>query len=118
MPNNEYDWMSSPTFKEAIHYEVARIAGSNGMERFHTDIVDKLFSYTQTYRTINESAELVKSASIRRGQMEAVASVATLIKRASEIASADRRNILESRDFDQAYQEAFCMVWPFCGKRK
>lgn len=118
MPNNEYDWMNSTAFKEAIRYEVSRVASANGIERFHVDIVDKLFSYTQTYRAINESTELVKSADMRRGQMEAIASVATIIKRASNIATSDRRNILESRDFDQAYQEAFCMVWPFCGKKK
>ena len=117
MPNNEYDWMNSTAFKEAIRFEVARVASANGIERYQVDIVDKLFDYTQTYRAINESTELVKAAAMRRGQMEAIASIATLIKRASNIATADRRIILESRDFDQAYQEAFCMVWPFCGKR-
>lgn len=114
----EYDWMSEASFREEVRTAVSNAAAEGGMTQYQTAIVDRLMTLLSENKTLLMEQELVKTASMRKTKSDAIASVDVLVKRASEIAAQARRSLVETRDFEAAYAEKFCMVWPFCGKRK
>lgn len=114
----EYDWMKDPSFRDEVISKINSTALAGGMERYHTAITDRLMAYLGENRELLIEQELVKTVSQRRAKRDALDSVETVIKRASEIARLERRKLLKAQDFDQAYQEKLCMLWPFCGRRK
>ena len=114
----DFDWMKDATFREDITQALLRAAQAGGMSKYQPEIIARLMAQLSQHRDGLVLEENVKVASLRRTKQDALASVETLIKRASEIAASDKRTLLEARDYDQAYQEKFCMVWPFCGKKK
>ena len=114
----EYDWMKDPSFQDEVISKIQSTARAGGMKTYETAITDRLMAYLSENRELLIEQELVKTASLRRTKRDALDSVETVIKRASEIARLERRKDLRAQDFDRAYQEKFCMLWPFCGRRK
>jgi histone H3/H4 len=58
--------------------------------------------------------EVRKTAALRRGVRDALASADFLAREASRYAAADNRKTLQLEDVRKAYQANFCQVWPFC----
>ncbi len=114
----EYDWMTDPAFRDEVKDAVVGAARRGGMKHYQSAIVDRLMQHLQNNRQVLLEQEQIKTASLRKNKSEALESVSTLVKRASEIAANNKRTLVEATDFDQAYKEKFCMVWPFCGKGK
>ncbi|BCS96648.1 hypothetical protein DSLASN_22800 [Desulfoluna limicola] len=112
-----FDWMTDPSFREEIEMVVKRVARENGMERYQNIIIEKLVGHLDNYQEVLLEQELKKSVFLQRSKQDAIRSIETLIKSASSIAKANNRTLLESSDFDSAYDAKFCMVWPFCGKK-
>lgn len=107
--------MTDPSFRDELD---SGAAARNGMEKYQTAIVDRLMQYLRDNREVLMEKEAIKTASLQKTKDDAIASVNTLVKRASEIAADNERTLVEATDFDQAYREKFCMVWPFCGSGK
>ena len=114
----EFDWMQEPEFREEITDRLKRAAAAAGMARYQPEIVDRLMNHMTQYRQLLVEQEMIKTAAARKTKNDALASVEAVIKRASELASFENRTLLETRDFDRAHQERFCMIWPFCGRGK
>lgn len=114
----DYNWMTDPSFRDELNRAVSGEAYRSGMKSYQTIIVDRLMQYLRDNRQVLMEQEAIKTASLQKTKADAIASVNTLVKRASEIAATDQRTLLEATDFDQAYKEKFCMVWPFCGSGK
>ena len=114
----QYDWMSDPGFRTELVEIVKRVAGQNGMEQYQTVIIDRLIGHVEENRQILVESELQKTAGVRKSKADATRSAEILIREACKYAKTDKRTLLEARDFDIAYEAKFCMVWPFCGKRK
>lgn len=58
--------------------------------------------------------ELRKTASERRGMVEAADSVRELTRLASRYAAEEKRSTLRLNDMQKAVQARFCQIWPFC----
>ncbi len=84
------------------------------MQRYETAIVDTLVEKAAPRRTANEATELRKTEGTRRTIQDALASVETLVKQASEIAVREGRTTLAKTHIDAAYDQLYCRCWPFC----
>lgn len=110
----EFDWMSSEGFRDQITKRVSAVAGGAGLTQYERGVPESIFRQIQERRPLNESREMVKSAGLRRTEQDALASVEALVKRAAEIAKAEKREVLTEADYQTAFKEKFCTVWPVC----
>jgi hypothetical protein len=105
-------------FKEQLRETIGLEAARQGMARYETAIVGRLQSLAVQNEPTLMGLELRKTASVRRGIPDALASAQSLIKAASARASAARRTLVTDDDVVAAYQAQFCQVWPFCRSRE
>jgi hypothetical protein len=110
----EFDWLSSEPFRREIEGRLRISAGEYGMRTYESAISDMIFGFAQLKREKNARQELIREASLRRGMPEAMDSVQKLVKSASATAMAAGRDNLTVEDIQRAYQENFCLIWPFC----
>jgi hypothetical protein len=101
-------------FRTRLRDIISTEAARGGLERYETAAVDLLREFAiQNERELMET-ENRKMASERRGVEDALRSARELAQLASRYAAAERRTVLKSVDIEQARQERFCRVWPFC----
>jgi|GEM_PF-4516039 len=102
------------SFKNQLQETIADEAGRQRLAQFNTSII----AYLQSLATTNEpplmESEMRKTASLRRGIPDALASTRELVKEASARAIAAGRTTMTLEDMSAAYQAKFCQVWPFC----
>lgn len=114
----QYDWMKDSEFRTELTKIVSRVSAANGIAQYQKAIVDRLMGHVEERREMLVESELMKEASERRTESDAIESAEILIKEACGYAKSEGRTLLDVRDFERAYEAKFCMVWPFCGKGK
>ncbi len=110
----DYTWLRNRQFRDEIDEYIRLNAGSFGIKTYHISIADLLFKYAQDNADDVILTESVKTASLQRGQQDAINSLAVLLIEACNIAQMEKRSELTESDMDAAYKKKFCRVWPFC----
>lgn len=109
-----FEWMTSSALRAVVEAEVSRAAGAAGLERYQTAIVDRIVTRIAENAPVRRRDELLKEDRSQRTQDDALGSVRVLIEEASRIAKADGRTTVSTDDFEQAFKNKFCQVWPIC----
>ena len=115
---SEFDWMLGKEFKDEIRNQVKKDAGRYGMEKYQSEIGERLVSYLEKYREPLIESEIEKASYQRKKKVDALASIDILMENACEYAKKDNRTTVTVSDFEKAYEAKFCSVWPFCGMKK
>jgi hypothetical protein len=109
-----YEWLTSAEFKERVNLHISSSSYNSGMKEWENGISTRLMEYIAKNRQIIESKEMVKQGGLRRTEADALASVDSVIKVASELAKNEGRTLVKIGDFETAVQRTWCKIWPIC----
>lgn len=110
----QYDWLEGAMFKKAIEDRIKIKAGEFGLSTYDNTIPDLVFGFARQNRQKNEQREMIREASQRRGMGDALDSLETLVRTASEFAKQEGSRNLTVDHVARAYKAKFCSIWPFC----
>jgi|ERR1051326_2019573 hypothetical protein len=101
-------------FKEELAKAVSSEAGQSGLAQYETRIVEYLQSLASANESVLMESEMKKAVGRRRGVPDALISARELVREASRRTQAEKREILQLSDVQEAYKKKFCQIWPFC----
>ncbi len=101
-------------FSKRVEYAVSNAAGRAGLKFYIRGVPRRLVKLARENERILLTEEMKKSASERRGVDDAIQSVVKVASEAARIAISEGRDTLTAADFDIAYKNNFCRIWPFC----
>jgi hypothetical protein len=109
-----FEWMTDPAFRDTIEQRVNNIAGISGMEQYEPAIADRIASLIAANAARHRQSEQLRKMADQRSDRDALASVSVLIQEASRLAKAAGRTTVTTADFETAFKNKFCQVWPVC----
>ena len=108
------EWMTERGFRDRIESRVSSTAGASGMERYEPAIADRIAALIAANASRYRETEALRKISEQRSEGDAMASIAVLVTEASQLAKSEGRTTVTIGDFEIAYKNKYCQVWPVC----